>query len=340
MTRTRWTAAATVGLAALLFGAPTQAVAQQGAERAAPQQAAGKIVPVSADEQVDRTVVDAKGQARTEQESNRFYRDGKGRIRQEKGSLVTITDPASTTILKLNTQTRTYQKVTANKPAANATQPKQSAQQKPQISPMRSLGTAQMSGVSSRGMAYTITSPRPSAKPVTKEITVWASGEVQLNTKTQVTDSTGARYALTYSNIKTGQPNANLFTVPTGYREGSVTPSSAEQTPCPLLNAPDPLILFDLGAGLVEAVTDIQQGCIFIAHAWAFVFPLEIWPALNPELPGIPYDAFIAFDDGFFSPCGGFLPCAVPGDITFFAANTTDLTIKDSAVILTRFFLP
>lgn len=49
-----------------------------------------------------------------------------------------------------------------------------------------------------------------------------------------------------------------------------------------------------------------------------------------------PFHVFFAFDDGGPVPCP-FLPCVVPGDITFFAANTTDLTIKDSAVILTVF---
>jgi hypothetical protein len=34
-----------------------------------------------------------------------------------------------------------------------------------------------------------------------------------------------------------------------------------------------------------------------------------------------------------------FLPCVIPGDVTFVAANTTDATIKDSAVVLIRFFL-
>jgi hypothetical protein len=37
------------------------------------------------------------------------------------------------------------------------------------------------------------------------------------------------------------------------------------------------------------------------------------------------------------SPCG-FLPCAVPGDIVFRAANGNGGVVKDSAVVLTRFF--
>src|SRR5262249_39108597 len=126
---------------------------------------------------------------------------------------------------------------------------------------------------------------------------------------------------------------ASLFTVPAGYHQGSVEPLATDQ-PCPLFNDPDPLILFDFGAGFVQATTNPQIGCRFVADAWASILPLELFP----QVPlGFAFDLFLAIDDGLPSPCG-FLPCPVPGDIVFVAQNNSHTTIKDSAVILVRFF--
>ncbi len=135
------------------------------------------FVPVSADVQIIRTGVTADGQKRTQPQTDHFYRDSHGRTRQESGPLVTITDPSAGTTVTMNVQTRTFQRTTADPAAqrpesASRTSP---AVLQPTFSPRRSLGSTQVSGVLAQGTAYTITSPRPNAKPVTQDVTVCLS---------------------------------------------------------------------------------------------------------------------------------------------------------------------
>ena len=99
-------------------------------------------------------------------------------------------------------------------------------------------------------------------------------------------------------------------------------------------NAPDPLVLnsfdFFLDSGTVNAVTDPQRGCVFVADGAAFEYPLSGFPTVPL---GLPFDQWVAYDTG-----GGglpFLPWVAFGDVAFVAANTTDATTKDSLVILT-----
>jgi hypothetical protein len=326
MKRVRWIGIGVLAVACVLAGSPARAGVQPAAHRA---QGTAKIVALSADAQVTRTVIGANGVARTSSEVTHLYRDGQGRVRQDTGPLVTVNDPTTGSIVRWNTQSRTYQRVPAARPGGGpAAQP---SGPQPVFSPRHDLGTASVSGVSAQGQAYTVTVPRGAAKAVTKQVTVWASAQAQLPVRTQVTESTGQSFSQTYTNIRAGEPDGSLFAVPAGYRQGDTTVSRSLAEACFLFNAPDPLILFDFGAGAVEAVTDQNASCIFVAHAWGFVPPLFIFPFTNP---GSWYDAFGAFDDGGPVP---FFPFVAPGDITFFAANQTDLTIKDSLVILTVF---
>ena len=96
----------------------------------------------------------------------------------------------------------------------------------------------------------------------------------------------------------------------------------------------DPLVLnsfdFFLDSGAVNAVTDPQRGCVFVADGGAFEYPLAGFPTVPV---GLPFDQWVAYDTG-----GGglpFLPWVAFGDIAFVAANATDTTTKDSLVILT-----
>ena len=342
MRRSRWIGISALAATCVLVGTQAQASARTIADGAAGQPASRphgtvKIIPLSADSVVDRTVVTASG-ARAEHEVNHLYRDGQGRTRHEAGNLVTINDPTTKTSTRLNVQTRTYQSSDpAQQHGVDGSAPTQSAADQPTFSPRTDLGMATVAGVLAHGEQYTITSPRPNAQPVVKKAIVWTSAQVQLPVRIEVTESTGQSYTQTYTNIRTGaEPAASLFAVPDGFRAGSVVDNRfGTQAACPLLNAPDPLVLFDFGSGVVEAVTDPQVGCIIAAHAWGFVLPLYVFPFFDP-LPGIPYDAFGAYDTGL--PCPfDIYPCAVPGDAAFLAFNGTDVTTKDSAIILTVF---
>jgi hypothetical protein len=125
--------------------------------------------------------------------------------------------------------------------------------------------------------------------------------------------------------------------VPAGYREVGAGPTrSVAAQPCPLTNAPDPLVLssfgFSLGGGYVTAVTDPAIPCIFVADGAFFEYPLTGFPT-TPL--GLPFDQWFAFDTGGLLP---FVPYVAFGDVAFVAANATDTTTKDSLVVLTVFF--
>jgi hypothetical protein len=162
---------------------------------------------------------------------------------------------------------------------------------------------------------------------------------VQLPVQTRIVDrASGEETTLAYTDIRAGtEPAADLFAVPAGFRQvdsAAALMQPAEDTSCPLENAPDPLILnsYDifLDGGAVNAVTDPQRGCLFVADGGAFEYPLDGFPT-TPI--GLPFDQWFAYDTG-----GGglpFLPWVAFGDIAFVAANTTDATTKDSLVILT-----
>jgi len=341
-----WTGAVAAGLTLLVAAPPVQAAGLPGGGTGqvsrTGEKAPGKptIVPVSADVQISRFAAGLSGVRQRSQETSRYYRDSQGRTREESGSTVTIKDPTTHTTLRLDTQAQTFQRSTAAPAPSQADLRQPAAAQSKQItSGRRSLGTAQISGVPAQGQTFTVTSPSIKGGPVhLRNVTTWMSTQVQLTVQTRVTDSTGYEYSQTYTNIRAGtEPAAALFQVPAGYTDAAsaTTTRSGVEAACPLFNEPDPLILnsFDwvfLGAGLVNATTDAQVGCLFVADGAAFEYPL--WG--GPTVPlGLPFDQWVAFDTG-----GGglpFLPWPAAGDIAFLAFNGTDSTTKDSLVILT-----
>jgi len=320
------------GLACLVVGAPTQAGAgpQIGPFGAQPRAAQAKIVPLSADVEVVRS-------GAKDVTTSRLYRDSQGRTRTESGTQVTISDPTTRTTLKLDTRSRTYKRSTsAPADTAKAAGP---SQNQTLASAPRALGTAQVQGVQAVGSAYTVTIPAYKTRPaIKKEVTIWLSSQVQLPVVTRVVDSSGQAYSQTYTNIRAGvEPAASLFTLPTGYREARAGTSGATiQETCPLLNEPDPLILESfgpfLGSGVVNATTDPQIGCIFVADAWYFEYPLE---GFRTVPLGLPFDQWFVYDNGGLLP---FVPYVAFGDIAFAAASLEDATIKDSLIILTVFY--
>jgi hypothetical protein len=342
--RTVWAGTVAIGLSCLLVAAPTQAVgssdgstASRSGERT--ERKSATIVPLSADIRISRSAVDANGQRQIERESNRLYRDSQGRTREEVGSVVTISDPSTRTVLRLDTKSRTFQRSTG-KPAPSAQGPRQSGTSGGEqvATPPRSLGTAQVNGVEAKGQAYTVTTPAVKSRPAQKkEVILWQSEQVQLTVQTRVSDTSGYEYTESYTNIRAGvEPATDLFKAPAGYREASpATAQASAAAACPVFNQPDPLVLnsFDwvyLDSGIINATSDPQLGCLFVASAWAFQYPLAGFATVDL---GLPFDQWFIYDTG-----GGglpFLPWTAIGDVVFVAANLTDTTTKDSIIILT-----
>lgn len=321
----------------LLLTAPIQAagdvsahgVDQQGG-RSTGKAASHQPAPLSADVQVSR------GAQLT---TDRFYRDSSGRTRYESGSTVTISDPRTATTVRLDTASRTYQLTSRDVSRTQTVQRPDGTVKSGQISSApRALGTAQVQGVRAEGRTYTVTTPARAGSPAkTRTVTMWLSTDVQLALKLDITDSAGrTEYAENYTNLKVGvEPAAELFGIPAGYRDAArASTQSSIQAPCPLGNAPDPLVLNSYSwywdGGYVTAQTDIMQGCVFVADGAIFEYPL--WGGPTMAL-GLPQDQWVAFDTG-----GGglpFLPWVAFGDIAFMASNFTDTTTKDSLVVLT-----
>jgi len=340
MRRTTWTATVVIGLTTLLVSPPAYAdghnanvgqhsvAASRTGGASATLPGAAKAVPLVADQQTTR------GSANSGAPS-RLYRDSLGRTRLESGSLVTITDPATGTTVRLDRSTQTYQRLTRNAPSPR---PAAGSTNATLASTPRQLGTTQMQGVRVEGRSYTVTVPARNGRPAqSRDVSMWLSAQAQLPVELRVADGTGIEFVQSYTNIRLGvEPAADLFQVPAGYREAApkrVTGARINE-PCPLFNAPDPLVLnsydFFLGSGAVLATTDPQIGCFFAADGAAFEYPLSGFPT-TPL--GLPFDQWVAYDTG-----GGglpFLPWVAFGDIAFLAFNGSDTTTKDSLVILT-----
>lgn len=339
--RSRRAAVLAVGaaLATVLSAAPVAAEpAPSGFSQ--PARAATDVVPLSADLRITRTLVDADGEQQIDRETNRLYRDSQGRTRTEAGSSVTINDPTARTTVVLDTEARTFRRVTQNGsdlgPSA-APRDATIARNQQVASPARSLGEALVGGVRAEGRQYTVTVPAREGLPGrTDEVTLWLSTDVQLAVQTRVVEESGEVYEQAYTNIRTGsEPAAALFEIPAGYREAdpAAAPHPAQAT-CPV-SYTDPVIITSigsfLGSGFVVAVTDPEAGCIFVADAAIFQLPLDGFPTVPL---GLPFDEWFVFDTGLPVP---FLPYTAFGDVGFAAASTGDTTVVDSLVILQIF---
>jgi hypothetical protein len=297
-----------------------------------PARATTTVVPLSADLQITRTI-----DQRVEHETNHVYRDSQGRTRTEAGSTVTINDPATRSTIVLDTEAGTYQRLTPDRPDLGASREDNIERDQRLASPPRPLGETTIGGVLAEGTEYTVTIPAREGFPSqSDEVTLWVSTDVQLPVQTRVVEASGEAYEQTYTNIEVGtEPAAALFQIPAGYVESDPAASATPaQATCPIAYT-DPVVIVSfgaiLGAGFVQAVTDINQGCIFVADAGIFEPPL----AGGPTVPlGLPFDEWFVFDTGGPVP---FLPWTSFGDVAFAAASTQDATVVDSLVILQIF---
>jgi hypothetical protein len=340
--------AAGLALATALSAAPAGAQAPSGFS-GQPDRGSTEVVPLSAELRITRTIVDADGQQRIEHETNRLYRDSLGRTRTEDGSSITISDPASGVVVVLDTEARTFQRTARDESSldssAAAARPEGTTAPNQQLSSTpRSLGAASISGVRVQGKEYTVTTPaRENFPGREREVTMWVSTDVQLPVQTRVVEGSGEAYEQTYTNIQAGtEPAAALFQVPAGYHEANPAAARSTQTnrsvqaTCPI-DYLDPVILFTYAGwwmySPVPAVTDVNAGCVFVADAAVWEWPLSLTPALPLLLPVDQWDAWYY---GASLPWA-WLPYTAFGDVAFAAASTGDATVVDSLVILEIF---
>jgi len=351
MRRKTLTGVFAVGFASLLLGLPAPATAGPASAGAAaatslvPRAQTAKVVPLRADEQISRSVVASDGRAQTTRETSQLYRDSLGRTRLEAGSVVTINDPIARSTVQLDLRNRVYVRSVTPPASTGATTLSPSVAAGPVTgktqqlsSPPRDLGTATIAGVRAQGRQYTVTIPTATAKPITKDVTLWLSNDVQLAVRTVIVDQNNQTYEKSYANIQAGvEPAASLFGIPAGFREASAVANPLAAPDCPLSTSPDPLLLssfgFSLGLGTITGVTDFPNaGCLIAASAIYVEYPLA-FRLLDPA--GLPYLRWLVGDTGGLLP---YVPYVAFGDAAFLAVNTGDTTTKDSLIVLTVFY--
>lgn len=329
--------AITVAAAAALVAAVTAAapaVAQPEPPPGRPAQGAAAIVPLSADLEVSRTTAGKQ----TEGKDQHLYRDGEGRTRTDAGATVTISAPAGGGTITLDTTAHTY--VRSAKSTAPDSSERQAKDDQKLASEPRFLGTAKISGVETQGREYTVSLPAHGTQiPArTKKVVLWMSTDLQLTVKTTVVEESGDTNTQTYTNIRTGEPDASLFSVPAGYRETTFSADAATNGGTCDLRNDDPVILTSVGyiyldAKYVNAETVLPAGCAFIYDDAYFEYPLNGGPTTPLFLW---YDQWLAFD--CYCPLP-YMPYVAFGDIVFVAGSPflPDVTTKDSLVVLTVF---
>jgi hypothetical protein len=218
------------GLAGLLLTVPTQAAANRDGSTVQRQAAArpgdGKTVPLTADLTIRTTTVGQDGKRDSAETKQRVYRDSQGRMRIEAAAMVTINDPVTRMTTHLDTKSQTYRQVQA-KDEVSATASKKTKQRNLSSAPA-SLGTKIMQGMSVEGHAQVVTMPASNGQPAEKrEVTIWHAPALKLPVETHIVAASGAETIQTYSNIHTGEPAANLFAVPPGYRKADAVKPNA-----------------------------------------------------------------------------------------------------------------
>lgn len=187
-----------------------------------------KDVPVTGEYTTTRMHLRADGTISTQTTTDLIFRDRNGRIRQERGNLVTITDPVASVRYVLNTKEKTAHRVpfktrdrnaVSGEPAANTTT----------LSESKSLGRQRMDGVGVTGQEYLSLIPagsklgNPDAVQVTYQ--VWRSEELQLPVMITMQDALNGETSIRFKLLQKGtDPDENLFAVPEEYRVADAKP--------------------------------------------------------------------------------------------------------------------
>ena len=165
------------------------------------------------------------GKTSTQTTTRPFYRDRDGRIRQERGDVVTITDPAAGVRYVLNTKEKTAYRIMLNNADRNSasSEPASNNRQNMALSNGKSLGRQRLDGIDAIGQEYNSVIPAGSklgnrdSVPVTYQ--VWRSEGLRLPLSVKIKDAVNGETSIQFKLLQKGpEPDAKLFTVPDGYR--------------------------------------------------------------------------------------------------------------------------
>lgn|GEM_PF-2883345 len=182
-------------------------------------------VPVTGEYATTTTHLRADGTTSTHTTTDLIFRDRNGRSRQERGNVVTITDPVAGVRYVLNTKEQTAHRIMLKTRDRNAVpgEPASSGPNTASLSESKSLGRQRMDGVGVTGQEYLSVIPAGSklgnrdAVQVTYQ--VWRSEELQLPLMVRMQDALNGETSIRFKLLQKGtDPDEKLFVVPEGYR--------------------------------------------------------------------------------------------------------------------------
>jgi hypothetical protein len=183
-------------------------------------------VPVTGEYATTRMLPQADGTTSTQTTTSLFFRDRQGRIRQERGDVVTITDPVAGASYILDPKEKTAHRSIIKKGDRNAAPgnpPTIGGPNTTSLSESRSLGTQRMDGVEAAGQEYISVIPAGSklgnSDPVQMTYQVWRSEKLQLPLLVRIQDALNGDTSIRFRILQKGaEPDPKLFAVPEGYR--------------------------------------------------------------------------------------------------------------------------
>jgi Domain of unknown function (DUF4214) len=178
-------------------------------------------VPVTGEYTTTKKHPDDKSSTQTA--SRPFFRDRNGRIRIERGDIVTITDPSAGVRYVLNTKDKTAYRITLNTGARNTASAEPLTSNMAALKESRSLGTQRIEDVEAAGKEYTSVIPAGSklgnSDPVQATYQIWLSKGLQLPLLVKMQDTLNGETSIQFKRLqKAAEPDPQLFAVPEGYR--------------------------------------------------------------------------------------------------------------------------
>ena len=180
-------------------------------------------VPVTGEYATTNTRPLADGTSSIKTTTQLFSRDRHGRIRQERGDVVTITDPAAGVRYVLNTKEKTAHRIMLKGDRNASEPPTTGGGNMSSLSETKSLGKQQVDGLNASGQEYISVIPAGSklgnSAPVPVTYQLWRSDKLKLPLMLQMQDALNGETTIRFkpNKQKGAEPDPKLFAVPEGY---------------------------------------------------------------------------------------------------------------------------
>ena len=206
----------------------------------------GSEVPLTGEYVTTTTRARADGTSSTQTSSDLVFRDRQGRVRQQRGDLITITDPVAGVRYVLNTKDQTAYEIGISPPQSNRFTQSEDLPVIPgegggttsatTLNESKRLGTQQVNGVKATGQEFISSIPAGSRlgnrEPVQVTYQVWRSEELRLPLMVRMQSALNGETSIQFKLLQKGaEPDANLFTVPKGYRKVQAKPVTQRGQP-------------------------------------------------------------------------------------------------------------